>query len=238
MMEYADKLKELGLSDSEAVIYITLLKLGEATVAELSQHSGLHRTNIYDSIEKLKEKGFVSYLTKENKQFLRAADPEILLNYLKEKEESMANILPELKKIQSSISEKVAVEVFKGKQGMKSVLKDILLRKEEVIGFSVSGQMRKFLPEFAEYYFREQAKHKIIHRFIYTGGTIKPPTAYYRIKYLSKEFISTTMSLCYDDTLLNLIWEPEMIAIRIKSKLLTEDFKKHFNLLWNMAKEK
>ena len=51
------KLKEIGLSDSEANVYLTLLKLGEATVAEISQSSGLHRTNIYDSLEKLKEKG-------------------------------------------------------------------------------------------------------------------------------------------------------------------------------------
>ena len=230
-------LKEIGLSDSEAKIYITLLKIGEATVAQISQHSGLHRTNIYDSLEKLKEKGLVSYLNKKNKQFFRATNPENLISYLKEKEESVAKYIPELKELQSKISEKVSVEVFKGEQGMKAVLRDILAKKEEVVGYSVTGQLRKFLPEFSGYYFREQTKFKIKHMFIYTSGIVSPPSKYYEIKYLSREFSGTTINLCYSDVILNLIWEPEMTAIKIKSKELSDNFKKHFELLWKIAKK-
>ncbi|MFC1722727.1 TrmB family transcriptional regulator [Nanoarchaeota archaeon] len=232
------KLKEIGLSDSEANVYLTLLKLGEATVSEISQSSGLHRTNIYDSLEKLKEKGLASYLLKDNKQFFRAADPENLLTYLQEKEESINKFIPELKEIQSKIHEKVTVEVFKGPQGIKSALRDILATKKEVIGYSVAGQLRKYLPEFARYYFREQDKHKINHRFIYTGGIPEPPSKYYKIKFLPKEFSSTTINISYDDKILNIIYQPEMVVIRTKSKPLTEDFKKHFELLWKIAKSK
>lgn len=236
LMADVEKLKEIGLSDSEAKIYIALLKLGEASVAEISQSSGLHRTNIYDSLEKLKEKGLAAYLLKDNRQFFRAADPESILTYLKEREESAEKIIPDLKELQSKIPEKVAVEVFKGKQGMKAALKDILLKKGEVVGYSIAGQLRKFLPEFAEYYFREQTKYKIKHKFIYTIGVAKPPSPYYKIKHLPKEFTGTTLSLCYNDTILNLIWDPEMAAIRIKSKQLADAFKKHFQILWKMAK--
>lgn len=235
-MTNIEKLKEIGLSDSEANVYLSLLKLGEATVAEISKDSGLHRTNIYDSLEKLKEKGLVSYLSKENKQFFRAADPENVLNYLKEKEESIEKYIPKLKELQTKIKEKITVEIFKGKQGMKSALKDILIKKEEVIGFSVAGQLRKYLPEFAEYYFREQTKHKIKHKFIYTAETAKPPSKYYEIKILSKEFSGTTISICYGDVILDLIWEPELIAIKIQSKQLADNFRKHFQLLWKQAK--
>ena len=232
------KLRENGLSDSEANVYLSLLKLGEATVAEISQSSGLHRTNIYDSLEKLKEKGLASYLSKDNKQFFRAAEPENLLTYLQEKEEAINKFIPDLKKIQSKIHEKVTVEVFKGPQGIRSALKDILATKKEVIGYSVSGQLRKYLPEFAKYYFREQAKYKIMHRFIYTTGVTKPSLEkYYKIKYLPKEFSSTTINISYDDKILNIIYQPEMVAIRIKSKPLVEDFRRHFELLWKAAKK-
>ncbi len=232
-----EKLKEIGLSDNKANVYITLLRLGEATVAEISQSSGLHRTNIYDSLEKLKEKGLVSYLLKDNKQFFRASDPENLLTYLQEKEESLNQVIPELKKIQSQINEKVTVEIFKGPQGLKSALKDILITQKEVIGYSVAGQLRKYLPEFAKYYFREQDKYKILHRFIYTKGISKPPSNNYKIKYLPKEFSSTTINLSYSDKILNIIYQPEIVAIRIKSKTLANDFRKHFELLWKQAKE-
>lgn len=229
-------LKEIGLSDSEATVYLTLLKKGKISVAEISQISGLHRTNIYDSLEKLKEKGFVSYILRENKQFYRATEPEIVLNYLKEKQEKITKIIPRLKDIQNIIKEKVIVEVFKGEQGMKAALKDILITKKEVLGYSVAGQLRKFLPEFAEYYFIEQEKHRIMHKFIYTAGTIKPPTKFYEIKYLPKEYASATITLCYGDTILNLIWEPEMTAIRIKCKQIADAYKEHFKALWKIAK--
>ena len=230
-----ENLKEIGLSDSEASIYISLLKTGERSVAEISQDSGLHRTNIYDSIEKLKEKGFISFLLKENKKFYRASDPKLVINYLKEK---ISKIIPELKRLQSAIKEKIVVEVFKGKQGMKTALKDIILTKQNVVGYSVAGQLRKFLPEFAEYYFREQEKYKIKHKFIYTSGTVEPPSKFYEIRYLQKEYGGATIIICYGDVLLNLIWEPEIVAIKIKSKSIANAYKDHFKLLWKIAKKK
>jgi sugar-specific transcriptional regulator TrmB len=232
------QLREIGLSYGEAKTYLTLLKLGEATVAEISQSSGLHRTNIYDSLEKLKEKGLASYLSKVNKQFFRGADPENLLTYLKEKEESISKFIPELKEIQSKIHEKVIVEVFKGAQGLKSALRHILTTKKEVVGYSVAGQLRKYLPEFARYYFREQDKHKISHRFIYTTGIPQPPSKHYKIKFLPKEFASTTINISYDEYMLNIIFQPEMVVIRTKSKQLAKNFKSHFELLWKSAKKK
>ncbi|MFH1173828.1 MAG: helix-turn-helix domain-containing protein [archaeon] len=229
-----EQLRKLGLSESEAKVYLTLLRWGESTVAEISQNAGLHRTNIYDSSEKLKEKGLVSYLLKNNKQYVRAADPEALLHFLKEQEESIEKLVPKLKAIQSRIPEKVTVEIFKGQQGMKAALKDILLKKQTVLGYSISGQLRTYLPEFAKYYFREQTKNKILHKFIYTEG-VKPPAKHYDVKYLPKEYLGSSGNLCYGDVLLNLIWEPELVAIRIQSKELAENFRKHFKLLWSIA---
>ncbi len=230
-----ENLKEIGFSDSEAVIYLTLLKKGEISVAEISQISGLHRTNIYDSLEKLKEKGFATHILKENKQFYRATEPEIVLDYLKEQQKKIENVLPQFKQIQNTIKEKVVVEVFKGEQGMKMVLKDILKEKKEVVGYSVAGQLRKFLPEFSEYYFIEQEKHKIKHKFIYTSGTAKPSTKFYEIRYLPKEYASATITLCYGNVLLNLIWEPEMNAIRVRCKEVADAYRKHFEVLWKIA---
>ena len=99
----------------------------------------------------------------------------------------------------------------------------ILINKKEVVGYNISGQLRKYLPEFAEYYFREQNKFKIKHRFIYTKGIVKPSSKFYEVRYLPKEYTATTITLCYNNTTLNLIWEPEMIAIMIKSKLVFFD---------------
>ena len=51
-----ETLTKIGLSKQESAIYLVLLKLNLATVRDISKESGLHRTNIYDTLEKLKEK--------------------------------------------------------------------------------------------------------------------------------------------------------------------------------------
>ena len=49
-------LERAGLSKGEVEIYLALLKLGASLVSKIAQETGLHRTNIYDTLEKLKEK--------------------------------------------------------------------------------------------------------------------------------------------------------------------------------------
>ena len=55
------------------------------------------------------------------------------------------------------------------------------------------------------------------------------------VRYLPKEYTATTITLCYNNTTLNLIWEPEMIAIMIKSKQIAEDYKKQLKFLWKIC---
>ena len=69
-----------------------------------------------------------------------------------------------------------------------------------------------------------------------TSGMNKPPSKYYEIRYLPKEFGRTTINLCYENTILNLVWEPERVVIKIQSKQLADDFKRHFELLWKKSK--
>ena len=82
-----DKLNlvELGLSKSEADIYLALIKFGKSTTTALTKQTGIHRTYIYDILEKLKEKGLISQIREEGKQYFMASDPSRLKDYLNEK---------------------------------------------------------------------------------------------------------------------------------------------------------
>ena len=119
-------LERVGLSKGEIEVYLTLLKLGSSLVSKIAQETGLHRTNIYDTLEKLKEKGLASYVIKENRKYYSASNPDKLLDYVKEKETEIKSILPELKEYLNISRSESIVEVYKGKEGLKSVLKDIL----------------------------------------------------------------------------------------------------------------
>ena len=60
-----EKLVPLGLTNTEAKIYVTLIDLGRAQAGIISRKSGIHRRSVYDALERLIEKGLVSYI-KEN----------------------------------------------------------------------------------------------------------------------------------------------------------------------------
>ena len=55
-------LKEFGLTETEEKVYLSLLKQGTSLASDIIKKTQLHRTTIYDVLERLISKGFVSYI--------------------------------------------------------------------------------------------------------------------------------------------------------------------------------
>ena len=157
----AKELQEFGLSEGEAEIYLALLKHGKTNVMELAKLTGRHRTHIYDTIEKLKEKGLISESIIDNKKFILASSPENILSYIKEKEERAEKIIKELKKIPKSEQE-IKVETYHGVSGLKAVLRDIIKERRDYVGYGEGRRFAKVLPEFYEQ-FRGKSEARRIH---------------------------------------------------------------------------
>jgi len=231
-----ENLRRIGLSESDIKVYLTLLKLGKSNVTRIAEESGVHRTNIYSILDKLKDMGLVSYFHEDNKMKFKITDPENLLNYIKESEEAIQALIPDLKRIQETVKEEVSVEIFRGEKGMKSALKDILREKKEVVGFGMTGQLRKYLPVYAKQWLREIKENKIKNKYIYVEGT-EIARKEFEVRVLPKEFSTPVGTQIYDDKVLISIWEPMLIAIMIKSKEVASNYRKHFELLWKIAKK-
>ena len=60
-------LEKLGLNRNEAKVYFGLLQTVNTTASDLVKHLGLHRNIIYDNLEKLIEKGLVSFVIEGTK---------------------------------------------------------------------------------------------------------------------------------------------------------------------------
>ena len=79
-------LEKIGLTNSEAKTYVALLKLGQTTAGPIVSEAKVTRSKIYDILERLKNKGLVSYITKKSTKHFSATSPENILHYLEEKE--------------------------------------------------------------------------------------------------------------------------------------------------------
>ena len=163
-METIEALKKFGLSEKEAKIYIASLELGESTASDIAIKSNLPRTLVYDILERLIEIGIASYVIKNNKKFFLASDPSQLSEILKEKQEIIKNILPELISLQKLKGVKrPKIEIYEGKEGMKSVMNNIL--NSDVREFYAYGSSRssyEIIPAFMDDWHKKRIKKKIM----------------------------------------------------------------------------
>lgn len=227
------QLQELGLSEGEAEIYLALLKHGKSSVMGLAKLTGRHRTHIYDTIEKLKEKGLISESMIENKKFILASSPENVISYLKEKEEIAKKLVEDLKELQTDEKE-IKVETYKGLAGLKAVFRDILKEKQDYVGYGEGGRFQRILPGFFDQFQGQAETLKIKLKLILKKGLKVPLRKGLEVRHL--DYISPSTTFVYADKVLIIIWEPFPTAIRIIDKQTADSYKSYFNLLWKLAK--
>src|SRR3989338_3324676 len=136
-MGYENVLNGLGLSEGEIKIYIALLKLGPVPVNKIKEETRIHRTAIYDFLEKLKNRGLVSCVVENKVNQYSAAHPNKLLDVIGEREDSIRAIVPELTNLLVKGAKEMSVEVYKGKEGLKASLMDIVETGKDLVGFGI-----------------------------------------------------------------------------------------------------
>lgn len=235
-------LLDLGLSKNESKVYMTLIEIGLATGGQVAEKAKIHRTNVYDALERLVEKGLVSYILKEKTKYFEAADPSSLMNLLKEKEENLKKLLPTLV-LNKQLSKKTEVTVSEGVAAARNALMNFLNYKEPVLIYGVPKETPKVLGEyFLERFQRERIKAKIHEKVIYNEDAVKrikqlKQVPYCEIRALPKQFDSPmSTNICGDEVFFELFTREPCLTIRIKSKDIAELYKKYFEVIWNTAK--
>jgi len=234
-------LEGAGLTLSEAKVYLTILELGSALAGEITAKCGIHRRSVYDTINRLIEKGLVSYIKTNNRNYFEAAKPERLLGILEEKENNIQRILPELKLMHDMAKEKKETVFFKGKQGLKTVFDDQIKEGKEILLWGASTAAPDVLKHYFPNFDRERVKRKIKAKIIFDDGARnveyvkKIPLA--EIKYLPKEYKSPACTNIYGDKVSIVLWSQDPMAIVINQKEIADGYRKYFELMWKIAKK-
>src|SRR3989338_6083228 len=90
--------EQFGLSPNEAKIYDALITFGGSGVSTIALRSKVHRSNAYDALHRLIEKGLVYEVFGERETMYEAVDPGKLMEFVKEKERMLETALPGLLK--------------------------------------------------------------------------------------------------------------------------------------------
>lgn len=236
-------LKELGLTNNEIEVYLTLLRSGSISVNTIAEKSGLHRQAVYDALDRLLEKGFVSFVIRNNKKYFQGINPEKILEYLKEKEDKFKSILQDLVNLTKLPREDTFVEVFKGKEVIRTVYRDIVKEFQKNPGeVLISGvDERKFIEEdriALLQHIKKLQKLKCKERIIVKEDEkyfVEGPQTEYR--WISKESFSPTAIFVYNNKLTTIILGNPNYAIIIENRNLADAYRKQFNLLWKISKK-
>ena len=167
------------------------------------------------------------------------------LEYKKEiinkEEQKVKDLIPELLKLRSPTEKKVAVEVYEGKEGIRTVLNETIesskKTKELLIFGAISGHLRDLDPIYHERYFKERAKNKIKTRYIFIEGDEYPKSLNAEYRFLSKHFKSFAATAIHgEEVSFWLLTKPEVIIL-VKNKEFAETYKSNFEELWKIAKK-
>ena len=125
-------LEKMGLSKGEIKVYKVILNLGICSINKIHENVGIERRNIYDIINKLIDRGLISYVTENKKRLFRTTHPNKLLGYLDEKEEIILLTKTDL------VDEKT----------LKKAQKDLAILKRRV--FAISAYDDESVKNFAD----------------------------------------------------------------------------------------
>jgi HTH-type transcriptional regulator, sugar sensing transcriptional regulator len=124
-----EDLNKLGLTNGEARVYLSLLKLGSAKVGEIIKDSTISYSKVYDVLQRLSIKGLTSQIIVENIKHFNAVEPYRLHEYIKRKEEELDTqkgiidkIIPQLAEYARDIrnKKKSSAEIFIGDRGLRT----------------------------------------------------------------------------------------------------------------------
>ena len=158
MEHLLEPLKNLGLSEKEAKIYLALLQLGPSTPYQIANKAEIKRPTAYVIAEELVEKGLIVHVPGEDKKRYIARTPDAFIEEQGEKLRAARAILPELRSFQKGTVEKPSIMYYEGAEGLRQAYeyKKKELHGKEIVGFFASGEdltpeMNRILLDWNEY---------------------------------------------------------------------------------------
>lgn len=233
-------LQEVGFDEKETKVYLALLKIGETTATKISRETNIERTLVYYIIEKLINKGLISFKLKNSVKYYSASNPKKILGDIRDKEKVFLKLLPFLEQIRKQpYEEDVKVDIYKEVGGLKAILNDLYSCNKEVLVFGEQGQIQTHYPIIYKQYMRRLEelgiKEKAVIREDFFGKIWKSKNTEFR--YIAKDLVSPITTVVYADRVLITIWEKPMYNILITSKKISESFRSYFNHFWKIARK-
>ncbi|NTW15506.1 MAG: hypothetical protein HGA38_04015 [Candidatus Moranbacteria bacterium] len=255
-------IKELGLEETEAKVYMALLELGPATVSEITKKAGITRTLGYHVLEKLGWYGLVDQVSGKGAKIVFSAEhPQRLVQHIKNRKnqwqrtlEKVEDRLPELVSLYK-IADKPTIRYQEGIEGVKGIYLETLESKTEILSImDAEGWNAQEFRSWARNYNRERGERKIRERILLLDTPVarawlndyQGSFKYTEYRWIRKEqlkdieLLGGEINIFENKVVMALLKEPNRMGVIIESDALSNILKALFELTWenSLADEK
>ena len=115
-------LEDLGLTNAEIKVYLSLLEIGSTKAGSIIEKAGVQSSVVHNCLHTLVEKGLISYIKKGKIKYYQADNPKNFIDFIDEKKKNFENILPQLLAKQKIKEERNEAEIYEGFKGIMNML--------------------------------------------------------------------------------------------------------------------
>jgi HTH-type transcriptional regulator, sugar sensing transcriptional regulator len=245
-------LKVLGIKDDEAKAFIFLLENGPQTAGILSKKTGLSRPSLYGFLYKLQKMELVVESQKNGVKTFIAIPKEKMKSIFDERIKELEEAKFSVEKIYTDIIRGVAtispkIQFFEGKEGVKLVLKDMLLYRniETKAYWPIKAMIEILSEDFFKNLNKERIKRKINTRAVWPKSQMvevkKHPYLGVGEKFLREirvapKDVDFLMGYwIYENKIAFISSKKEAFGFIMESKEFAEMLSSQFEVIWNLS---
>lgn len=243
------ELEEVGLSEGQIKVYTATLEIGTSTINKIHEKTGIERRNIYDILNKLIERGFISFTIEKGKRTYQCTNPKSIEDEIDKKENSLKELkskIPQIKSLFNSEKPDIRAEVYRGNESIKALLTEMLEYKESFWMGGNSFEEYKAVPQNLQVWFehwmqkRVEKKHTM-HDLVSYGAHLKGlepnkkekhKKMWYHYHQLPKEIYVPMIIIIFGNKVAQIQWGEQSFAFVLESKKIHESYMKYFNHFW------
>ncbi|MDO8650011.1 MAG: helix-turn-helix domain-containing protein [Candidatus Berkelbacteria bacterium] len=235
------QLEELNVPQNEAKVYLALLDIGQTSAGEVIRRTGLHRSVVYESLDRLIDRKLVYKLEKQKIAHFQATNPVHLAERTKAQHSLALDLVPLLTKLVGKKSPEITI--YEGLEAYKRYWVEAMNRLPEGSTDYVAGSLGsgwydlygKSAKKLVDIHIKRKIKW---HMIVFDKDEVelnlkKRYPELHQYRYVpGKSLQQGNFNVFGDDTVvLQSIKEPMVIEIR--NKVLAQVMKNIFDILWD-----
>lgn len=238
-MKLESVLRDYGLSEKQAKIYLACLELGSASVQKISKKSGVARSTAYEILEDLEKLALVSKFQREKITNYNAESPRQLIHMISSRLETLKDALPQFDAIYGDARVRPTVRFFQGKEGMKLILEEILDDDpKEIRSFSSADDLfvtlEKEFPNFVKMRIKKKILAKVILRDTSKAKERAQlgPQELREVRILPAHYEFHATKFIWSKKIAILAYPSDLVSLIVESEHITNMEREIFDIIW------